>query len=282
MSRRRQVLLLALGLTLATQIAGVRLLVVVGNSMAPSIHDGDLVITTRFGDGAAVGSVILVKRPSDGQLLLHRVIEHGAGWRRTKGDASVSPDAERIPDAAVLGGLAAVIPAGLLGNLPFTTADTQFSATQGARVSVTSSVGARAVLSGPLLVGADVAGQLTPGGRATWMLTLTPCPTGLSGECMGATNTLRIDPDRFTPLASGGLARSLRLTVLCRPVGSATWVDSADLFTAAWSSANLATGRLASLAAGAGASECQLQATLLGSLSAANSSLALPLRWGPE
>jgi signal peptidase I len=270
------------GLTLASQSAGVRILVVVGNSMEPSIRNGDLVITTSFWERDDVGSIILVKRPSDGQLLLHRVIEHGAGWRRTKGDASLSPDAERIPDDAVLGGLAAVIPAGLLEELPLQKAAAQFSAIQHTGVSITSSAGARVALSGPVLVGTDALGQLYPGGRATWLLTLTPCPIGLGGECTGSTNALRIDAERFTPLSSGGLARSLRLTTTCRPVGTSTWVDTSDLFTAAWSSGNLATGRLASLAAGADSSECQIQVTLLGSIAAANGAIALPLRWGPE
>jgi hypothetical protein len=111
---------------------------------------------------------------------------------------------------------------------------------------------------------------------------LTPCPTGVAGECAGATNTLRIDPNRFALSAASGLARSLRITSICRPVGASTWTNSADLFTAAWSSANLATGRLASLSAGAATIECQVQVTLLGSLAAASSALALPLRWGPE
>ena len=270
------------GLTIASQGAGVRILIVVGNSMAPSIRNGDLVITTSFWERDDVGSVILVKRPSDGQLLLHRVIEHGSGWRRTKGDASLSPDAEPIPDDAVLGGLAAVIPAGLLAELPLQKAAAQFSATQRTGVSIASSAGARVTLSGPVLVGADALGQLSPGGRATWLLTLTPCPIGLGGECTGSTNTLRIDAERFTPLSSGGLARSLRLTTTCRPVGTSTWIDTSDLFTAAWSSGNLATGRLASLAAGADSNECQIQVTLLGSIAAANGAIALPLRWGPE
>jgi hypothetical protein len=282
MSQARWVLLFVLTLSLATQVAGVRLLIVAGNSMAPSIRDGDLVITTSFGNGGDVGSVVLVKRPSDGQLLLHRVIEHGAGWRRTKGDASLSPDTERIPDTAILGGLAAVIPVGLLAELPLDAAAAQFSASQRTGVSVTSSAGARAVLSGPVLIGADALGQLSPGGRATWTLTLTPCPTGIAGECAGTTNTLRIDPDRFAPLATSGLARSLRLTTTCRSVGSTTWINSADLFTAVWGAANPATGRLATLYAGVGASECQLQVTLLGSMAAVSSALALPLRWGPE
>ena len=272
----------ALTLVLATQLAGLRILVVSGNSMSPSILDGDLVLTARLWRGGEVGDVVLVERPSDGQLLLHRVIEQGAGWRRTQGDASLSPDAERIADAAVLGGLAAVIPTGLLASLPLNLVAAQFIARRNVNVGITSALGARVEMSGPTLVGANALGQLLPGGRATWTLTLTPCPTGVAGECAGTTNTLRIDPDRFVPIATSGIARSLRLTSTCRPVGSTTWTASADLFTAAWSAANLATGRLASLSAGAAASECQIQVTLLGSITAANATISLPLRWGPE
>ena len=272
----------ALTLLLATQLAGLRMLVVTGNSMGPSIQNGDLVITARVWRGGEVGDVVLVERPSDGQLLLHRVIEQGAGWRRTQGDASLSPDAERIADAAVLGGLAAVIPTSLLASLPLDLVAAQFSAGRNVSVGITSALGARVQMSGPTLVGANALGQLLPGGRATWTLTLTPCPTGVAGECAGTTNTLRVDPDRFAPIATSGIARSLRLTSTCRPVGSTTWTASADLFTAAWSAANLATGRLASLSAGAAASECQIQVTLLGSITAANATISLPLRWGPE
>lgn len=272
----------ALTLVLATQIAGFRVLVVTGNSMGPSVHNGDLVITARLWRGGEVGDVVLVERPSDGQLLLHRVIERGAGWRRTQGDASLSPDAERTADAAVLGGLAAVIPTGLIVSLPLDLVAAQFSAGRNVNVGITSAPGARVEMSGPTLVGADAHGQLFPGGRATWTLTLTPCPTGVAGECAGATNTLRIDPDRFAPIATSAIARSLRLASTCRPVGSTTWISSADLFTAAWSAANLATGRLASLSAGATASECQIQVTLLGSITATNATISLPLRWGPE
>jgi len=266
----------------ATQLVGLRLLVVSGNSMSPSIRDGDLVITARLWLGGSVGDILLVERPSDGQLLLHRVIEQGEGWRHTKGDASLSPDAERITDAAVLGGLAAVIPTGLLTSLPFEPVATQFSARRQVGLSVSSASGARVEISAPALSGTDAQGQLLPGGRATWVLTLTPCPTGVAGECAGATNTLRIDPERFALSATSGLARSLRITSACRPVGATTWTSSADLFTAAWSAANPLTGRLATLSAGATPVECQVQATLLGSLAATSSALTLPLRWGPE
>lgn len=253
MSRFSWVTAWVIAIACAMQVAGLRLLVVSGNSMSPSIRDGDLVVTAPLWLHGSVGDIVLLKRPSDGRLLLHRVIEQGEGWRRTKGDASLSPDAERISDAAVLGGLAAVIPTGLFASLPFPHVAAQFSA-----------------------------GQLLPGGRATWLFTLTPCPSGVAGECAGATNTLRIDPDRFAPSSASGAARSLRITSTCRPLGTATWTASADLFTASWSAANLATGRLATLSAGAAAIECQVQLTLLGEITAANSVMVLPLRWGPE
>jgi hypothetical protein len=266
----------------AAQLAGLRLLVVSGSSMSPSIRDGDLVLTARLWLGGSVGDIVLVKRPGDGQLLLHRVIEEGEGWRRTRGDASLSPDAERISDAAVLGGLAAVIPTGLFTSLPLQQVATQFSAGRQVGLSISSASGARAEIGAPVLLGTDAQGQLLPGGRATWVLTLTPCPTGVAGECAGATNTLRIDPERFALSATSGLARSLRIISTCRPVGTTTWTNSADLFTAAWSAASLVTGRLASLSAGAATIECQVQVTLLGSLAAVSSALTLPLRWGPE
>lgn len=282
MSRTRWAAAWVIAIACATQLVGLRLLVVSGNSMSPSIRHGDLVLTVRLWVGGSVGDIVLLKRPSDGQLLLHRVIEQGEGWRRTKGDASLHPDAERVSDSAVLGGLAAVIPSGLLTSLPFEQAAAQFNARRQVGLSVSSALGARVEMGAPVFSGTDAQGRLLPGGRATWALTLTPCPTGIAGECAGATNTLRIDPERFVLSAASGLARSLRITSTCRPVGATTWTNSADLFTAAWSAANPLTGRLATLSAGAAAIECQVQATLLGSLAAASSALTLPLRWGPE
>lgn len=282
MSRTRWAAAWVIAIACATQLVGLRLLVVSGNSMSPSIRDGDLVLTARLWLGGSVGDIVLVARPSDGQLLLHRVIEEGEGWRRTKGDASLSPDAERITDAAVLGGLAAVIPTGLLTSLPLDQVATQFSAGRQVGLGITSASGASVETGAPVLSGTDALGQLLPGGRATWVLTLAPCPTGGAGECAGATNTLRIDPERFASLSTSGLARSLRITSTCRSVGATTWNASADLFTAAWSASNLATSRLASLSAGAATIECQVQVTLLGSITAANATISLPLRWGPE
>jgi hypothetical protein len=278
----RRALFCALAAVLFVQAAGVRLLAVSGNSMAPLIRNGDVVLIARAWSGGNVGEIVLVQRPSDGELLLHRVIDRDRGWRTTKGDASSSPDSERIPETKLLGGLALVIPTGLLGSLPINGVLAQFTDARTTGLVITSAPGARAQIEAPLLLGGDAAGQLLPGGSATWSLTLSPCPLGLAGECAGSTSTLRIDPTRFPEIAASGIARSLRISTRCRALGGSSWATSADLFTSAWSAANPLTGRLASLAHGSPPQECQVSVTLLGSLAAASSAMQLPLRWGPE
>jgi len=272
----------ALAAVLFVQAAGVRVLTVSDNSMAPLIRNGDVVLIARAWSGGNVGEIVLVQRPSDGELLLHRVIDRDRGWRTTKGDASSSPDSERIPETKLLGGLALVIPTGLLGSLPINGVLAQFTDARTTDLLVTSAPGARAQIEAPLLLGGDAAGQLLPGGSATWNLTLSPCPLGLAGECAGSTSTLRIDPARFPEIAASGIARSLRISTRCRALGGSSWATSADLFTSAWSAANPLTGRLASLAHGSPPQECQVSVTLLGSLAAVSSAMQLPLRWGPE
>jgi hypothetical protein len=278
----RRALFCALAAVLFVQAAGVRLLAVSGNSMAPLIRNGDVVLIARAWSGGNVGEIVLVQRPSDGELLLHRVIDRDRGWRTTKGDASSSPDSERIPETKLLGGLALVIPTGLLGSLPINGVLAQFTDARTTGLVITSAPGARAQIEAPLLLGGDAAGQLLPSGSATWSLTLSPCPLGLAGECAGSTSTLRIDPTRFPEIAASGIARSLRISTRCRALGGSSWTTSADLFTSAWSAANPLTGRLASLAHGSPPQECQVSITLLGSLAAASSAMQLPLRWGPE
>lgn len=278
----RCALFCALAVVLFVQAAGVRVLAVSGNSMAPLIRNGDVVLITRAWSGGNVGDIVLVQRPSDGELLLHRVIDRDRGWRTTKGDASSSSDSERIPETKLLGGLALVIPTGLLGSLPVGGVSAQFTDARTTGLVIASAPGARAQIEAPLLLGGDADGQLLPGGSATWNLTLGPCPLGLAGECAGSTSTLRIDPTRFPEIAASGIARSLRISTRCRALGGSSWTTSADLFTSAWSAANPLTGRLASLAHGSPPQECQVSITLLVSLAAASSAMQLPLRWGPE
>jgi signal peptidase I len=172
----RRALFCALAVVLFVQAAGVRVLAVSGNSMAPLIHNGDVVLITRAWSGGNVGDIVLVQRPSDGELLLHRVIDRDRGWRTTKGDASSSPDSERIPETKLLGGLALVIPTGLLGSLPIGGVSAQFTDARTTGLVIASAPGARAQIEAPLLLGGDAAGQLLPGGSATWNLTLGPAP----------------------------------------------------------------------------------------------------------
>ncbi len=278
----RCALFCAFAAVLFVQAAGVRILAVSGNSMAPLIRNGDVVLIARAWSGGNVGDIVLVQRPSDGELLLHRVIGRDRGWRTTKGDASSSPDNERIPETKLLGGLALVIPTGLLGSLPIGGVSAQFTDARTTGLVIASAPGARAQIEAPLLLGGDAAGQLLPGGSATWNLTLDPCPLGLAGDCAGSTSTLRIDPTRFPEIAASGIARSLRISTRCRALGGSSWSTTADLFTSAWSATNPLTGRLASLAHGSPPQECQVSVTLLGSLAAASSAMQLPLRWGPE
>ena len=278
----RCALFCAFAAVLFVQAAGVRILAVSGNSMAPLIRNGDVVLIARAWSGGNVGDIVLVQRPSDGELLLHRVIGRDRGWRTTKGDASSSPDNERIPETKLLGGLALVIPTGLLGSLPIGGVSAQFTDARTTGLVIASAPGARAQIEAPHLLGGDAAGQLLPGGSATWNLTLNPCPLGLAGDCAGSTSTLRIDPTRFPEIAASGIARSLRISTRCRALGGSSWSTTADLFTSAWSAANPLTGRLASLAHGSPPQECQVSVTLLGSLAAASSAMQLPLRWGPE
>ncbi len=278
----RCALFCAFAAVLFVQAAGVRILAVSGNSMAPLIRNGDVVLIARAWSGGNVGDIVLVQRPSDGELLLHRVIGRDRGWRTTKGDASSSPDNERIPETKLLGGLALVIPTGLLGSLPIGGVSAQFTDARTTGLVIASAPGARAQIEAPHLLGGDAAGQLLPGGSATWNLTLDPCPLGLAGDCAGSTSTLRIDPTRFPEIAASGIARSLRITSRCRALGGSSWSTTADLFTSAWSAANPLTGRLALLAHGSPPQECQVSVTLLGSLAAASSAMQLPLRWGPE
>lgn len=278
----RRALFSALAAVLFVQAAGVRVLVVSGDSMAPLIHDGDLVLIAYTLRDGRVGDVVLVERPSDGVLLLHRVIHRDTGWRTTKGDASKSPDIERIPDEQLIGGLALVIPTGLLGALRIGATTAQFTDVRATSLKVTSARGAHVQVESPVLLGDDTAGRLLPGGSATWKMRLTPCPSGVAGECAGLTNTLRIDPARFTAVAADGIARSLRISTRCRAMGGSAWATSSDLFTAAWSATSLVTGRMTTMESGAIEQECEVSVTLLGSISAINSAVQLPLRWGPE
>ena len=286
----RRAALCSLALAALVPISGVRLLVVEGESMAPAIRSGDLVVTAAlplslFGE---VGSIVLrsERRGASSGLLLHRVIERGAGWRRTAGDASTAPDIGRVADVDVHGLLIAVIPAAPLSHLLRNITgivNAAFTAHAPVRVGLASIAGAPFALVSGTTSGGDGSGRLLPGGSNTSLLRL-----GWAGT---ATHTLRIDPVAYASSAASttpnikALARSLRITARCRDAADPTapWWPAGDLLMARWSPTSLSTGKVveADPALWPSGIECEVTSTLLGAIAAQSAVLQLPLLWGP-
>jgi len=277
----RYVFLVPLTIAIAG-FSGLRLLVVDGGSMAPLIQQGDLVITSSLGaTDVGPGGIILAHRygGAPGELLLHRVVERGAGWRITKGDANQSSDAGRVADSAVAGRLLAIIPLRSFAALSSVAA--AFAGHEHIGVSISSAAGATVTVESVALSGADATGRILPGGSATWRVLLTPCRPTI-GSCPLA-QQLRIDASGFSPLIGGSasaLARALRITTRCQDATTvdAVWADSADIFTADWLATNAATGLLATTSSPL---RCDIQVAVLGSVPAQGLTITLPLLWGP-
>ncbi|MEM1514748.1 MAG: signal peptidase I [Thermoproteota archaeon] len=91
-------------------LLGVRAVIVLSDSMGPTISRGSLVITAPSNE-YNVGDIILfriLERP-----VLHRIIdidEINGGYYRTKGDASQSIDPLRVPKDAVAGKAILTVP----------------------------------------------------------------------------------------------------------------------------------------------------------------------------
>jgi len=268
-------------------LAGVRVSVVEGESMAPTIRAGDSVITIGVLAGEPnVGSILLVQ--SDGRRLLHRLraVDGDALW--LKGDASISGDSRPIHRTDVLGMLALVIPTSHLFRAMRAAA--RFTAALPLSISLSSGAGAVAEQGPRYTYGADAQGNLLPGAYAIWSILLSACSSGLS-SC-AANYALRIDPVLFagmvapvgsTATSSQALARALRIVTRCQPALGGAWTEASDRFTAEWSEVNSSSGLLA-LHAGAAALaglRCEVKVTLLGAPPASGGALTLPLQWGP-
>jgi signal peptidase len=90
-----------LGPTLGWHFLAVR-----GESMAPAIPLGALIVVDEAGDDIAPGDVISF-RTAHGALMTHRVVRiadvASGRWYETKGDANLQPDPVLVPAATVVG-----------------------------------------------------------------------------------------------------------------------------------------------------------------------------------
>ena len=282
---RKILAIAALGILFVT--CSVRLSVVDGESMAPSIRAGDIVMTISVpNQQVSVGSILLVNE--GGRHLLHRLrmIDGDRLWMQ--GDASVSGDSRPVQRSDVLGHLGLVIPTSHIFHA--LRAAARFTDSWPISISLASSAGAIAELSPRSTVGADAQGRLLPGGYALWSIALSACSA--SGSGCAANYALRLDSSAFASLlppagstgnASQALARALRIATRCQPLSGGVWSEAGDRFTGEWSATDLASGLLvqqSGVAARSGV-RCEVKATLLGVPAAAGGSLALPLLWGP-
>ena len=279
--------LVAIVIGAACALFNVRLSIVDGESMAPSIRAGDSVVTIGPPtDQLRIGSILLVR---DGERrLLHRLRAMSGEQLWMQGDASLSGDSRPVQRRDVLGQLALVIPTSHLFRAIRTAAS--FTASLPVSVSLKSSGGVVAEQGARSISGADAQGRLLPGGYALWSITLSAC--GVSGSRCAATYALRIDPVGFAALlsptgsvgdASQALARALRIATRCQGLAGGVWTETSDRFTAEWSGSDQASGLLTEQSAAAARSglRCEVKVTLLGVPAATGGSLTLPLLWGP-
>ncbi len=265
----------------------VRLSVVDGESMAPSIRAGDSVVTIGVPvDRLSIGSVLLVR---DGdRRLLHRLRALRGDELWLQGDASLDGDRRSLRRSDVLGQLVVVIPTSHLVRA--IRAAASFTASLPLSVSLQSGAGASAQLGTRTLSGADAQGRLLPGGWVLWPMTLSACTT--AGTPCAPTYVLRIDPSRFVALLpstgsigdpSQALARSLRVSTRCQSLAGGPWVEASDRFTAEWSASDPQSGVLTEQTAAAArlGLRCETKLTLLGVPAATGGLIALPLIWGP-
>ena len=265
----------------------VRLSVVDGESMAPSIRAGDSVVTISVpNQQLSVGNILLVKEGD--RRLLHRlrVIDGDHLWMQ--GDASVSGDSRPVRRSDVIGRLVLVIPTSHLFHA--LRAAARFTDSWSISISLASGSGAVAELGPRSTVGADAQGRLLPGGYALWSIALSACSP--SGSSCAANYVLRLDSSAFAVLlppvgsvgdASQALARALRIATRCQPLLGGAWTEAGDRFTGEWSTTDLASGLLTEQSAAAARSglRCEVKVTLLAVPAATGGNLTLPLIWGP-
>lgn len=100
-------LLISLPLLALTGLGYLSLLVVLADSMEPTMPRGSLAIAVKT-NGYNVGDIVLFK--VYGRHILHRIVSTEDGCYRTKGDNNICRDPWRVPIDAVRGKLITAIP----------------------------------------------------------------------------------------------------------------------------------------------------------------------------
>jgi signal peptidase I len=86
--------------------------VVASGSMAPSLHEGDVVMADPHARSPRPGQIVVMRDPDvNGGLLAHRVMAVTDGVLRTKGDANLQPDPRTFSTRDLVGTVRLVVPA---------------------------------------------------------------------------------------------------------------------------------------------------------------------------
>jgi len=84
-----------------------------GDSMAPTLTRGDLVVVSRDASAAGAGDIVLFDKAGWPSGVVHRVVAVTFDDRlRLKGDANLSPDRDDLPRSALRGVVVLALPTG--------------------------------------------------------------------------------------------------------------------------------------------------------------------------
>jgi len=104
-------LIAVVGFAVLGWVNGVRFYAVESGSMAPAIHQGDLVIDgpTTVTTTYSVGDVITF-HPTAGYTTTHRIVAVAIAGISTKGDANTTADVGQVAPSNIVGRVLAVVP----------------------------------------------------------------------------------------------------------------------------------------------------------------------------
>ncbi len=107
--------MLIAGVALGVCVLFVRVVIITGSSMEPTLFPGDVCIAWK-GSGVEVGDVVLFRKPGS-RAVVHRVVGIEEGPRfRTRGDANEVEDREELAPDAIVGRVVWVLPLGSAGQ----------------------------------------------------------------------------------------------------------------------------------------------------------------------